>query len=116
MDRLLLIFFSIAPSAPPENVTVVQITSTSLTLQWITPQEDQLNGVLSRYIIELLEIDTNTSSNISASTDTELRLEPLHPFYTYRLRVLAVTVLPGPYSEEVFATTLEDGMSCLFCV
>ena len=58
--------------------------------------------------MRIFEEETNTEfSAISASTLYTSEL--LHPFYTYRISVTAVTVLPGPYSEEITVQTLEAG-------
>jgi len=56
----------------------------------------------------LLEEETNTELP-ATSTSSLYTLELLHPFYTYRISVAAVTVLPGPYSEEITVQTLEAG-------
>ena len=37
-------------------------------------------------------------------------IRDLHPFYSYQFMVAAVTVKPGPFSDEVACTLPEDGM------
>ena len=37
------------------------------------------------------------------------RVENLHPFYTYNIRIAAVTVATGSRSDAIFIQTLEDG-------
>ena len=37
-------------------------------------------------------------------------IRDLHPFYSYQFTVAAVTVKPGPFSDEVACTLPEDGM------
>lgn len=91
------------------NVSVEQVSSHSISLSWASPHQEQLNGELTHYIVAILEQDTNTSTH-TISTSTGAVLDFLHPFYTYTIRVSAVTVLPGPYSPELSITTLQDGM------
>lgn len=98
----------IAPSVPPKNLTIKQVLSRSITLEWLAPEPEQLNGELTHYLIYVTEQETN-SSNRLLSTANEVVLDFLHPHYTYSISVSAVTILPGPYTEEVSITTLEDG-------
>lgn len=43
-------------------------------------------------------------------------IQDLHPFYLYQLRVAAVTVEPGPFSDLIDCTMPEDGMPICMCV
>ncbi len=108
--KLFILCFIIlaAPSIPPVNVTAENVLSRSLSLSWVSPNQELLNGELTHYLLLIVEQDTNTTTQL-LSTEDALELDFLHPFYTYRIRLAAVTVLPGPYSEEVVVTTLEDG-------
>lgn len=90
------------------NVTVRQVLSHSISISWTSPEPEQLNGELTHYIVSILEQDTNSTTHI-ISTASEAVLDFLHPFYTYGVSVSAVTVLPGPFTGEIFITTLEDG-------
>ena len=92
----------------PSNLTVQQVLSSSISLSWSSLELEELNGELSHFSIEIMEQETNSSMH-RTSTTTEVTIDFLHPFYTYRIRVSAVTVLPGPYTAELFIETLEDG-------
>ena len=100
---------SAAPSVPPVNVTVDQVLSRFLRLSWVSPDQPLLNGELTHYLLQIRELDTNTSTHL-VSTEEGVELDFLHPFYTYTLRLAAVTILPGPFTEDIVVTTLEDGM------
>ena len=89
-------------------MTIRHVLSQSISLEWIAPEQEELNGELSHYIIHLLEQDSNTVRDLF-STTSEMVLDFLHPFYTYSISVSAVTVLPGPYTREITVRTLEDG-------
>jgi hypothetical protein len=41
---------------------------------------------------------------------TTITVTGLHPYYTHRCNVSAVTVDEGPFSDLVDVTTLEDGI------
>ena len=55
------------------------------------------------------EVDTNSSLTYRATANTFFTLGELHPYYTYRIAVQAVTVAAGPLSEPVESLTVEDG-------
>ena len=56
-----------------------------------------------------LEVDTNSSLTYRATANIFFTLGELHPYYTYRIAVQAVTVAAGPLSEPVESLTLQDG-------
>ena len=70
-------------------------TSTSSSLTWSPPPEDQLNGVLRHYVIIIEETDTGRNTSLT-STEPQILLSNLHPFYTYNIAVCAVTTDIGP--------------------
>ena len=43
------------------------------------------------------------------TTETNLTLTGLYPYYTYTMLVLAFTVAPGPFSTAVTVQTPEKG-------
>lgn len=90
------------------NVTVEKVLSRSLTLSWVSPDQALLNGELTHFLLWIDELDTNTSTRL-LSTDEEVEVDFLHPFYMYRVRLAAVTILAGPFTENIVITTLEDG-------
>ena len=107
-------FYLVAPSAAPTNMTILLILPRSITISWVSPEQELLNGVLNYFLLEIFEEDTNTITQTISITE-EVALEFLHPFYMYRVHVSAVTVLPGPFSEELLVTTLEDGKLHFLC-
>ena len=96
------------PSGPPVGVGHLEITSTSVTLSWNPPETSQQNGVIRSYIVIVREEETGRNFSVN-STNTELRIGNLHPFYTYHFAVAAVTVSQGPFTYEYVLRTLEDG-------
>ena len=101
-------FACVAPSGPPVGVSYLEITTTSVTLSWNPPETSQQNGVIRTYIVNVHEEETGRSFSVN-STNTELSIGNLHPFYTYHYAVAAVTISQGPFTYEYVLQTLEDG-------
>ena len=87
------------------------ITSTSLTLTWLPPDNTLQNGIISHYIILAREVDTGTNFTYRAQSLTSFSIGDLHPHYTYLFNVFAVTVETGPASLDHRVTTLQDSTS-----
>ena len=96
------------PSGPPVGVSHLKVTSTSVTLSWNPPETSHQNGVIRSYIVIAREEETGQSFSVK-STNTELSIGNLHPFYTYHFAVAAVTISQGPFTYEYVLQTLEDG-------
>ena len=100
---------SIAPSAPPENVSTSSLTSSSFLLDWDPPLIEQRNGVIRNYTIAVELLGNATSYNITTN-DTAYSFTTLLPFYTYRVTVAAVTEPGvGPSSSAIDVVLPESG-------
>lgn len=100
---------SIAPSAPPANVTASSLTSSSFFLDWDPPPIEQQNGVIRNYTISVELLGNATAYNITTN-DTEYSFMTLLPFYTYRITVAAVTEPGmGPASAAIDVVLPESG-------
>ncbi len=86
------------------------MTSTSLVLSWQPPVTP--NGIISHYLISLLETNTGANFSYQAHAHTTLSVGDLHPFYTYMIQIYAVTVKTGPPSYELLVSTFEDSEFC----
>lgn len=106
---------TLAPSGPPEDVSLTIVSSTSIRVSWSPPLTDDHNGIIRLYNINITEVDTGDVF-METSVSTFLVLSNLHPFYTYECIVSAFTIAEGPYSEEAEITTPEDGMLTSFCL
>ena len=102
------IILNTAPSAPPSNPTGQVVSSTTVVLSWGTPPSSHQNGIIRKYIITAMEVDTGLQYTWEAFT-TELEIHSLHPFYTYQFTIAAFTVGQGPMSSPLSLQTLEDG-------
>ena len=104
---MLFLFFS-APSAPPLNVSLSIISPTAVNLTWSPPPLQHHNGIIVSYVIAVTELITNTTNTLTTS-NTSLTVADLHPHYTYVLKVAAITVEQGPYSNKTSVTMPQDG-------
>ena len=98
-----------APEAPPVMIMQSNLMSRSVTLSWLPPRSDRQNGVIRHYIIEAYEnVTGNTLSYQTPSHQTSFIVSNLHPYYTYTVRIQAVTVGVGPLSSPLTVFTMED--------
>ena len=109
---VILLLIVTEPASPPRNVTVVNITSTSILLIWEeVPAIDQ-NGVITQYEVEYNQSTFDsvpTTQNIIVNS-TMTVLTGLEEYVDYSIQVRAYTsVGSGPYSDVVMERTEENG-------
>ena len=110
---------SAEPSGAPEQVTLSDVTSTSIKVTWAPVKSEDRNGIIKGYkvIYRALPNGNNVTkfSNISMehqdkAGEQTLKLEGLNEFTNYSIRVLAFTAVgDGPLSVAQFKQTLEAG-------
>ncbi len=106
----IIFFSSIAPSSPPVNVSVYNVTSTEILIQWLPPKVHHRNGVIRGYFIQLWDTVTGQSLQYELSSgNSSLMVPGLHPAYTYVVEMAAKTILEGPFSEDIYVVMDEDG-------
>ena len=69
----------------------------SIQLTWDPPPLYQQNGFITSYFLNITERETGLVFTRS-TTDLQISLTNLHPYYVYECRVAAVTVAQGPYT------------------
>ena len=110
---------SAEPSGAPEQVTLSDVTSTSIKVTWAPVTFEDRNGLIKGYkvIYRALPNGNNVTKfrNISEENQDQdgeqtLKLEGLNEFTNYSIRVLAFTAVgDGPLSVAQFKQTLEAG-------
>ena len=100
--------YSAAPTAPPEDLLATALDSRTLHISWQPPAEEDRNGIIRRYVTNITELNTGTDFELE-STNTEITLQNLHPFYQYSCSVAAETVALGPSTPVVTIEMPEDG-------
>ena len=99
---------TIAPSGPPTAINVSSLSSTSLFISWSPPLPAQSNGVIQYYIVNVSVAESQEKLQFETSSTT-LTLNDLQPFYSHTVIVAAVTVAPGPFSNEYNLALPSDG-------
>ena len=85
-------------------------TSDSISLTWDAPPYESQNGIISQYVIHIVEDDTSATTLYYSNT-TNKTVNGLHPYYIYKCSVAAVTVDIGPYTPVITLRLDEDSES-----
>ena len=105
--------FLLVPSSPPTNVSVVDFTSTSITITWDEVPAIDRNGIITEYEVEYNQstFDINTTQTVRVNSSSRMvQLTALHEYVNYSIQVRAYTEVGfGPYSDDIYERTLEDG-------
>ena len=113
----LLIFT--APTAPPGNLNVFNISSTSLNATWSAPPIDKTHGHIRYYLIKYWEVTCSIDSY--GNVDETIRnktvkgdvysviLDKLKYWKCYQVNVTTFTVGEGPYATDNETRTSENG-------
>ena len=99
---------TIAPSGPPTAINVSSLSSTSLSISWSPPLLHHTNGIIQYYIVNVSVAESQANLQFETSS-LSLTLNDLHPFYTHTVIVSAVTIAPGPFSNEYNLRLPSDG-------
>ena len=106
---------SAAPTTPPNNVSAVVISSTSIMVTWEMIAAIDQNGIITMYEVLYEPMKTfgdaigPLTMNVSSS-EFEAVLTNLQEFVIYDISVRAYTSAgEGPYSAAVREMTAEDG-------
>eukprot|EP00118_Oscarella_pearsei_P024080 m.297875 g.297875 ORF g.297875 m.297875 type:complete len:3271 (+) comp40778_c0_seq3:234-10046(+) len=98
-----------APSAPPQNASVVANSSTSFSVSWQRPPEMMRNGIIRMYIVRYNNTDDGKAANWTVGGDSLTALVTgLNEYSNYSVSVSAFTVAEGPSSSPIAVTTYED--------
>ena len=95
-----------APSSPPNNLTEVRKTSSSVTISWgEVPCQDQ-NSVIVEYRVLYGAVTSGVGGTVATSGRT-LTVNGLSPYTNYSIEVSAINSdgAMGPYSSPLFVVT-----------
>nr|XP_055058540.1 receptor-type tyrosine-protein phosphatase F-like isoform X2 [Misgurnus anguillicaudatus] len=102
-----------APSAPPQDVHLLSLSSTSIKVSWVAPPAASRHGAIVRYTVSYQAVNGEDSerhdvTDIGADASSYV-LEGLEKWTEYQVWVRAHTdVGPGPESTAVRVRTNED--------
>ena len=92
-----LLSLTAVPTGTPQLVEAVAVSSSSIRITWIPPPEEEQNGVIRSYFINVTELQTGSVREFEAYGDESIQIvNQLHPFYTYECAIAAFTVGLGP--------------------
>ena len=97
------------PSAAPQNVRTMVLSSTSISVFWDPPPFLDQNGVITGYQVTITNVNrTNVSTVVNVANTSHIALD-LQEFEAYDIEVAAMTAVGlGPFSVAVRRQTLED--------
>ena len=99
-----------APSGPPANVTLFEVTSTSARVSWSEPACGQRNGDITAYSFLLLD-EAGTVIENDDTTSTSVFINNLMPFTNHSFKVSAKTRRGiGPASPALHFLTEQGGL------
>lgn len=90
------------------NLTATAISSTLIYLQWAPPVAIHINGIITKYVVDIEEVYTGQFYSLFTE-NMHVNVGPLHPYYIYECSVAAYTIATGVYSSLVNITTHEAG-------
>ena len=98
-----------APGAPPNDFNATLTSPYSALLTWNPPPDDQRNGIIINYVINVTVLETEENFILYSNT-TSLFVDGLRPFRTFECIIAALTnVGIGPYSAIFTLSTPQDG-------
>ncbi len=103
------------PSVAPNNVTAVAVNSSVLAVTWEQLPVDQQNGIVQYFTVTVQVQQTSAMFSID-TTELTITISNLHPAYDHILRVAAVTVATGPFSDPVTVTTPDDSKNAVLAI
>ena len=77
-------------------------------LTWQPPLPQEWNGIIRQYVVHVQPLFGETLTY--ATGNTNYTVSGLRPFTNYSFSVAAITIQPGPTSEQILAQTFSAGM------
>lgn len=97
----------IGPTAPPQNVTGYNTSSTSINVTWNEVPKDKQHGDIIRYTV--MYNKTTNVINKSEVSEKFFELKGVDKYTIYDIKVLAATRIgDGPASDPIKVQTDED--------
>ena len=98
------LFYNIAPTQPPQNVSAIVLNSTSVLISWYPPPPNQQNGPIRSYTLVYIATSLTDTGSIPLETEvhidvsesyplisfSQMRLDNLRPFTNYTVIIFAM--------------------------
>ena len=110
------LFFPSAPSAPPTNVSTLNVTSSTIIIQWGKVNCKNQNGLIIGYSVKYgIQGNINTTMNISGGSASMTTISNLLVSTTYEIEVAAVNSAGvGVFSPVILADTKPSECSLIY--
>ncbi|XP_055921394.1 neogenin isoform X4 [Eupeodes corollae] len=103
--------YSSSPSEPPNNVTLEVTSSTSITVHWEPPAEEERNGQITGYKIRYRKLKEAPEVKSTPANIRYFELNGLDRNSEYQVKIAAMTVNgTGPFTEWHRVVTLENDL------
>ncbi|XP_037714460.1 neogenin isoform X1 [Drosophila subpulchrella] len=103
--------FSSTPSEPPNNVTLEVTSSSSITVHWEPPAEEDRNGQITGYKIRYRKFKDAPQVKSTPANIRYFELSSLDRNAEYQVKIAAMTVNgSGPFTEWYRVNTLENDL------
>lgn len=98
------------PGSAPQNFTAVASGRTSAWFSWEPPSVDDHNGVISYYLLRLVDDSFNLTDVTINTTNRSYTIDTLEEYIRYSCQVAAGTAAGiGPFTSPTLITTQQDG-------
>lgn len=102
------------PSSPPIALKLNSTSAYDINVTWRPPPNDTLNGILRNFTVEWrLNGGIHLGTKNLSGSERYHWLANLEPFTEYDVRIAAVTVAVGPFSNWSTVRTSEAGKECV---
>ena len=99
----------VAPSGPPQSITVHANSARSLYITWNPPAAAEQNGIITSYTINITGVESGEQLQLLSESESA-NVTGLTPYTTYLCIVAASTAIgPGPFSMQITNKTPEAG-------
>ena len=78
-------------------------------ISWDPPPTLAQNGIIREYSVIVYNVKSGVDLTFF-TLHTQLNISVLSPYTTYSVKVAAITVASGPFTNTFNITTLQDGM------
>ena len=120
------LFYIIAPTQPPQNVSAIVLNSTSVLISWYPPPPNQQNGPIRSYTLVYIATSLTDAGSIPLETEVhidvsesyplisfnQMRLDNLRPFTGYTVIIFAMNDAGSSSNASVHLRT--DVAGCFF--
>ena len=99
------------PNGPPDNVTAVNQSSTSIMVSWKAVPRKHRRGIIIAYIVTVIEDSTGNTTRVKNNGSRTVIIDGLKKFTRYKVKVSAETSKGvSPNASVVYPVdTAEDG-------